>query len=33
MPVLAFPDRLEFFETLPNKASILGKVIAVLKLA
>ena len=32
MPVLAFPDRLEFFETLPKKASILGKVIAVLKL-
>jgi hypothetical protein len=32
MPVLAFPDRLEFFETLPKKASILGRVIAVLKL-
>ena len=32
MPVLAFPDRLEFFETMPKKAAIIGKVIAVLKL-
>jgi hypothetical protein len=31
MPSLAFPDRLRLFETLPKRASILGKVIAVLK--